>query len=344
MRGFLAIGVFIHHSSIWYQYLQSGSWGAPKSNLFNQFGQTSVALFFMITAFLFTTKLLNTYSNNKNIDWSDFFISRVFRLVPMYLVSIMSLVVIVLVISDWKLNVSVGAFLKEVFCWGIFTIRGAPDINGFVNTGIINAEVGWSLPYEWLFYFSLPMLSIFFSKNNVSKLFISISIVFILFYCKYNSVESYHLWSFFGGAISPFLIKYGADKMKYNSIFFSVVIILCLASILRFHSSNDFICKFLIIIVFNLIALGNTLFGILKISVLKFLGEISYSTYLTHGIIIFLVINFCIGFKEALELSPTKYCLIIFCITPIIVLSSFMTYLKIEKPFMNYSKRNKLRK
>jgi len=53
LRGLLAISVFIHHINVWYGYLQSGNWMEPNSNLFNQLGQSSVALFFMISSFLF---------------------------------------------------------------------------------------------------------------------------------------------------------------------------------------------------------------------------------------------------------------------------------------------------
>lgn len=83
LRGHLAFFVFLHHSCIWYFYLHDGYWRVPESRLFTHFGQTSVALFFMITSFLFFTKLLN--SNEKGIDWNRLFISRFLRLVPLYL-------------------------------------------------------------------------------------------------------------------------------------------------------------------------------------------------------------------------------------------------------------------
>ena len=337
IRGFLAIGVFIHHSSIWFQYLQIKSWEAPKSNLYNQLGQTSVSFFFMITAFLFITKLLN--SNNQKIDWNTLFISRFFRLVPMYLVSILSLVIIVFVLSNWKLNVSLIMFIKELLSWGTFTIVDAPNINGSSFTSIINAGVVWSLPFEWLFYFSLPIISILILKKRTSKMYIIISLLFILIFHKIHGLDKHHLLSFFGGAITPFLIKYNSKKINYNSIIFSTIILLCLALILFFSTSNDYVCKFLIIVVFNLIAFGNNVFGILKNSTLKFLGEISYSTYLIHGIIIFIVMYFYYNLEEAKNLSPTEFCITIFIITPIVVFTSFLSYKNIEKPCMNYSKK-----
>lgn len=67
LRGFLAFFVFLHHSCIWYFYLRSGKWEVPPSNLYTHFGESSVALFFMITGFLFLSKLIEDRS--KKIDW-----------------------------------------------------------------------------------------------------------------------------------------------------------------------------------------------------------------------------------------------------------------------------------
>ncbi|MCJ1805886.1 MULTISPECIES: acyltransferase family protein [Flavobacterium] len=337
IRGFLAIGVFIHHASIWFQYLQIKSWVAPKSNLYNQLGQTSVSLFFMITSFLFITKLLN--SENQKINWPIIFISRFFRLVPMYLVSIFLLISIVFIISDWQLNVPPFKLLKEVLQWGTFTILSSPTINDLSFTHIINAGVVWSLPYEWLFYFSLPIISILIFKKKTSFFYTVISLFFILCFFKIYGSSIPHLLSFLGGVIPPFIIKYNTKKINFNSNFYSIIILLCLGLILLFHTSDNYICKLLIIIVFNLIALGNEMFGVLKNTTLKFLGEISYSTYLIHGIIIFITLYFGFSLEVVEKMPPSTFCSIIFLITPIIILTSFLSYRNIEKPFMDYSKK-----
>src|SRR5882762_7259719 len=57
IRAFLAMFVFLHHSSIWYYFSHIHRWSMIPSDLFNHFGSTSVAFFFMITAFLFFSKL-----------------------------------------------------------------------------------------------------------------------------------------------------------------------------------------------------------------------------------------------------------------------------------------------
>ncbi|WP_254814204.1 acyltransferase family protein [Pseudomonas aeruginosa] len=83
LRGYLAFFVFLHHSSIWYYYLKDGLWQLPPSRLYAHFGQTSVALFFMVTGFLFAHKLL--HSRGTPIRWLDVYASRIARLLPAYL-------------------------------------------------------------------------------------------------------------------------------------------------------------------------------------------------------------------------------------------------------------------
>lgn len=336
MRGFLALGVFIHHSSIWHQYVQFGYWAAPNSNLYNQFGQTSVSLFFMITSFLFISKLLNT--NEKGFNWQSFFISRIFRLVPMYFFSIWLIVISVMFISNWQVNVGLSEFLKSIFNWCFFTINESPYINNSEYTPFINAGVVWSLPYEWLFYFSLPIISLVILKIKPKIGYLILSILFIVYFYKIHSVVDYYVYPFLGGAVAPVIMKFTSFYKKINDTYASIIILICLFLIGQFNTANNMYCTLLITVVFTLIALGNSIFGLLKNSTLKFLGEISYSTYLLHGIILFTLFYFGLGFENTRELSPLEYCLVIFTITPIVVILSFLGFKYIEKPFMDKSK------
>ena len=339
MRGFLAIGVFIHHSSIWFQYLETNSWDAPKSNLFIQLGQTSVSLFFMITSFLFITKLLNASASG--FDWKHFFISRIFRLAPLYYISFAIMLLILMIITGWELHVSWFDFISSLFHWGTFTITRAPVINGEVMTHLINAGVIWSLPFEWLFYCSLPLISLLILHIKPSKFFLACSFLFVAGYSIAHGVKMEHILSFAGGAIAPLLLKYTSFKDKSNTYLTSAIVLISLLLIGQFDTANNVFCKILIAIVFTFIACGNTMFGLFKNSTLRFLGDIGYSTYLLHGIILFTVIYFGIGFDIAKQYSPLAFCTIIFLITPIVVIISFLSFRFIEKPFMNRAKKIK---
>ena len=346
MRGFLALAVFIYHASIWGGFFRSNSWDNNSclldSNLYPQFGSTSVTFFFMITSFLFVSRLLN--SNEKGFDWRNFFISRIFRLVPMYYFSVLLMIIIIMFMSQWHLNVSLSEFFLSIINWLFFTIyktpymhnQGfAPYINNQGFTNLINFGVEWTLSYEWLFYFSLPLISIFILKIKPKIGYIILSVFFILFFYKVQGVYEYFIYPFIGGGIAPFLIKYTSFYKKIKDVYASIIILICLFLIIQFNNAHNIYCLLLITIVFTLIALGASLFGLLKNSIIKFLGEISYSTYLLHGILLYTIFDFGFGFEKIKHFTPFAYCSVIFSITPILVIISFLGFKYIEKPFID---------
>jgi peptidoglycan/LPS O-acetylase OafA/YrhL len=343
LRGFLALSVFIHHASLWHQYLHTDGWFSPPSHLYTHLGKTSVALFFMITSFLFISKLLN--APKKEFDWNSFFISRIFRLVPMYYVSLAMMIVLILSITNWKLNVEGSVFLDSIFNWSLFTIHDAPIINNTPYHVLVNSGVVWSLPYEWLFYFSLPIISLFILKTKPSYLYIAISIAFIYnFYFDVFQEQPwyrYFIYCFIGGAFAPVLLKFTSlsEKIKTSySIYANGIILFCLYLIGTFENTENVPCIIVITVMFTLIALGASLFGLLKNPVLKLLGEMSYSTYLLHGMVLFTTFYFIYGFYHVRNFTPLQFCLIVFALTSILVFLSFLGFNFIEKPFMEKSK------
>src|SRR5205823_3935296 len=99
LRGYLAFGVFIYHSSIWYYFVRSGKWDVPPSRVYRNLGQASVMLFFMITGFLFCSKLLR--GRSELIDWRKLYVSRFLRLVPLYILAIALMVLTVCIITSF---------------------------------------------------------------------------------------------------------------------------------------------------------------------------------------------------------------------------------------------------
>lgn len=350
LRGFLAISVFIHHSSIWYVYLHNQRWELPHDSLYSQLGQTSVAFFFMITSFLFVSKLLS----DKKFIWKDFYISRIFRLTPMYYVSLLVIIIIVFIDSQWRLDVSITDFLKSILKWLGFTYFGVTPING-KDILIINAGIIWTLPYEWLFYFFLPILSLVISKKNRPSIIIfSFSILMCAIFYVRNDLIILHLCTFLGGMVAPFILKYTSIQSLLNTnkiikSLISILILICgifilVADQIFPYHYHIYLRIIFITIIFTAITLGNSFFGILRLSFIKLLGEISYSTYLIHGIFIYITFHFILGFEVVKQLSVVYYWGVIFIITPIVVLFSYLGYTFIEKPMINYSKKHFINK
>jgi peptidoglycan/LPS O-acetylase OafA/YrhL len=90
LRGILALCVFAHHSFYFYHLSHQGKWQDPDSRFWMQLGQPAVQLFFMLTGYLFWRKVLE---DGGNLNWSNYAIRRVFRLMPLYLFSVAVVVV-----------------------------------------------------------------------------------------------------------------------------------------------------------------------------------------------------------------------------------------------------------
>ena len=337
LRGFLGVSVFIHHCSIWHQFINTGSWEAPKSNLYNQLGQTSVVLFFMITCYLFLSKLIN--SKDKTFNWASFFKSRLLRIVPMYFFVVLLIIVIIGICSFHQKESALNLFLNIVN-WLFFTINKSPNINNFSYTNLIISCVNWSLPFEWLFYLTFPILGLLLLKEKPKKIYLWTSLISIGYFFYVGKLISSPNSYFIGGAIAPFCIKYNWYLDILKNKFSDYIIFICLLLICFFETANNFLCMLLITIVFTLIAVGNTFFGVLESKKIHFLGQICYSIYLLHGIILFLTFYLGIGLENSKMLNPQKYCYIIFGLTPILIFLSYLGYTYIEKPFIYLYKKS----
>jgi peptidoglycan/LPS O-acetylase OafA/YrhL len=331
LRGYLALAVFISHTAVWYYYVRTGRWEDPPSRLYVHFGQSSVALFFMITGFLFYSKLLDC--RGRSIDWTRLYVSRLLRLFPLYLFAIVVMFVILAYLSDGELKVSTPMLLYGCLHWVIFSILGGPDINGVKDTATIIAGVTWSLSYEWFFYASLPVLGLPLFVP-VPKRYLVLSIVGIVGFLMLRPFPM-RLLAFVGGIAAAVLVRNVAlcNLAKKPSATVLAIGCICL-TLSRFSTAYAPLPLLLLSVAFVIVACGNTLFGVLTNSCSRMLGDMSYSIYLLHGILLFCVFRFLIGVDRAAALSTMEHCAaVIFC-TPILIIASFVTYRMIELPGM----------
>lgn len=335
LRGYLAFFVFLHHSCIWYFYLRTDKWDVPPSYLYTHFGQTSVVLFFMITGFLFFSKLLE--GRTKPIDWEKLFISRFLRLTPLYLFAISVLFVIVAHLSGWKLNESIQSLTMEVTNWVFFTIYKSPDINGVKNTWLILAGAMWTLPYEWFFYISLPIIALFI-KVRPSLIYLAGSLACIFIMLFLWQPGKLQLLPFLGGIISALIVRndlFKAFAIRKEASFITTACI-CLVVVL-FPSAYGTLPIMLLSIAFALIAGGNSVFGLLLSPVSRAFGEMTYSMYLLHGIVLYSTFNFLLDSTIAKTLTPATHWILVIGVTPVLVLSSFITFRLIERPALQFT-------
>ena len=329
LRGYLALFVFLHHSSIWYFYLRTGRWETPPSNLYTHFGQDSVALFFMITSFLFFTKILN--QNRNAIDFSRIYVGRILRLFPLYAFAVLIMMGVIIVLSKFEIHRAPWALSKELLKWVTFTIFGAPTINAIAETNLIVAGVTWSLPYEWFFYLCLPALA-FVAGHRPPRVISAFGIASVLAFVAWKP-NVHHIFSFGLGIASAYLVRFRGFRSFAKgrlATFFICTALSCLVAL--FPTAYDFEPLVLLAIAFSLIAGGNAFFGVLSSTTSKALGELTYSLYLLHGIALFVTFTFVIDREQAAQLSPDLHWLIILVLCPTLVLICRSTFLMIEAP------------
>ncbi|WP_460321405.1 acyltransferase family protein [Pseudomonas ogarae] len=332
LRGYLAFFVFLHHSYIWYYYIHSDVWVLPSSRLFVHFGQVGVALFFMITGFLFFNKLLE--GRARGIDWFRLYVSRFLRLTPLYLFSMVLLFLIVWVLTKNEPAQPTGKLIVDGLKWIGFRVSGAPDLNGLLGTRYIHAGVTWTLPYEWFFYLFLPFVALAIGSRPPVK-YLCLAAIALYVFDVYGYSWSFG-WLFLGGMVAAVLVRYDRFTIFSVSKWATCLIVGSLAWSVTYYPTiyESSVPRLLLIAVFCLISGGNTLFGLLKLKVSRVMGEMAYSMYLLHGVLLFVIFRFIFGGARASELTPLQYWGVIVLATPILMMICGLTFRFVERPAM----------
>ncbi|MEO6567652.1 MAG: acyltransferase [Opitutaceae bacterium] len=349
LRGFLALTVFVHHAfctRIWYT---KGTWGTDGNRVILQAGWEPVTLFFFITGFLFWTKL----QREPRLAFIPHLRSRLLRLGPAYWAAIAVLLLVVAVRSGGRLNVPVNSLLRSIGDWGFFTIPGRPDVNGLANTRDIIANVPWTLALEWMFYLLVPFVGWFASGVFRTVLFLGLVYValqtlmwdyaILLLPGTVRSLAlqtAYHLTRTFAGgillaAMLPWL-QTRLGRVDFKHPVFSGASLGGVLGVLLFADPvYAFRQSVPLLIPFALIALGNDWFGILSSAPSQFLGRISYSLYLVHGLVLHIVFLALNRFFPVSTIAPPVYWLSIALLGAVVILTAEHWFRWFEAPFIS---------
>lgn len=331
LRGLLAVLVIISHAANWRGYALTGEWGLPPSRLYSHFGESSVALFFMITAFLFGSKLLD--SRTRPMNWDRLYISRALRLAPLYVSFVAIMVSIALVSAGLTLHESVPRFGLNVVHWLAFTMMAMPALNGFAAPVVGGAA--WSLPYEWWFYFALPAMGLVLGIRRAPVALVVASTAATLLAGYW--VTSRGGWPiaavFLGGWAAAFLVRQPTIVRIAQHPLSTVAALVAMAAATRVTTGFHAPSTLLLSVGFIVIACGNTLFGALTSRPMRTLGEMAYSIYLLHGIGLYLAFS-ALGAAAAARLTPAQHWMVVSVAIAVIVSACRLTFRAIEAPGM----------
>lgn len=321
LRGYLALFVLFTHLANNYAYHVTGRWDGSDAHFHGMIGGAAVSVFMMITGFLFWRRVLRTKGT---FDTAALYRSRIRRLVPMYLVSVGMVVLVVLALTGFTLRTSPVDFLRDLRPWLSFGFITTGDLNGLQDARIINA-VYWTLALEWAFYAALPLLALF-SKGWRFWLLCAIA-----FYFGLRSP----LWlSFVFGAWAALAVERGYLTGRLASPWLAPLPLAAFAACFLFPGVYALVPGLLLFVFFLFVVDGNSIFGLLTNRPAKLLGAISYSVYLVHCIVVFVVMH-CVSLAVPIaQLRPLEYWGWSAFAGLVTVALSALTYRSVEHPFI----------
>jgi len=288
-------------------------------------GQGGVATFFMITGFLFWTKLIE---NKGRPDWGKLYIGRLFRIGPMYLFVVC--LAIVGVIARLGLNVDIDstALARE----GIVALLLGliPVVTGGAVWHLL-AGVTWSLQYEWLFYLSLPILALACRRPRVHLMFSGGALAAAIAYLSIAGSSTVNILAMFlVGMLCASLQQHGVKVKAPEWALSSAVCIIVTFAFAYLDTAYTGAAVVLLGIGFFLVSSGSTVFGLLMWRPAGRLGDISYGIYLMQGLV--LATAFRATFiRDVAAMSPWWHWFVIYTAGCVLVIAAALTHKLVEQ-------------
>ncbi len=139
--------------------------------------------------------------------------------------------------------------------------------------------------------------------------------------------------NFIAGAIAAILVRENVLRDRLGGWALAPVPIAALAAVLWFPTAFALPAVALLFMFFIFIVGGNSLFGLLASRPARLLGAISYSIYLIHCVVVYVVVRVADGLVSIASLALPEYWLVAALAATLTVLLSAISYRWIEYPF-----------
>lgn len=327
LRAFAAIWVLLTHVLQQCEVRPNGVFWA---------GQWGVDIFFLLSGFIIylTTK--------EKSSWVDFSIKRIFRIYPAYL---LILAFYLLYNTSFSLNTSdLAMYRGGNFINLICNILMLP-ISGPITYKSLIVGQAWSTVFELYFYFLFAMLLLFkISKRHITLLIFLLCIVGygfrlagfpvtgVLGFCS-SIMGSKHIIFFLEGVILAICYEKGCLKQIGKNVYFVLLFALMLFYVWLMTNKYNQVysilispCVFVGVLLLNDYVKSDSWWN----KALSFCGDISFSIYLVHILIIKIIMN-NIGIENLYALTALSLILT--------MMISAVIYLLVEKRFINLAKQ-----
>lgn len=283
---------------------------------FAKSGLLGVTVFFVISGYLITGILINEIEESGGVDLKNFWLRRIRRLLPAVLSMAVVMIFVSAVVNRVVFTKGCNDLLSAVFgynnWWQIFR-----KVSYFENAGAPSPFTHcWSLAIETQFYLIYPILLILLSKaRNRGKVFaavtavlamISVVLMGVLYSPDGDPSRVYYgtdtrAFSLLIGALAAIQKEYHIIKVKLRGKLWAVIgsssVLILIGMMMLISSYSSFlyyggqaIVSVLAAFVVYAVTVSRSLLNIiLGSSILKWVGDRSYSIYLWHYPIIVLM-------------------------------------------------------
>lgn len=300
-----------------------------------QSGGFGVDLFFCLSSFLITSILIREENRTKTINIRSFYIRRVLRIWPLYMVGIFIFLVLLPILDgdhlSWK------TILEFIFFSGNWVTAFGHGDNDAAHL--------WSISVEEQFYILWPLLLVLFGSKNIRKMGIIIITITIVtrFSAVFTNASPDMRWTntvlrldpIVVGAIIASVIPEGFSMKPIFRVIIGAIGIslpaLCL-SVFGLNNWYDMLTYPLVAIACGLvlIAMLQPNEGLLSNPITVYLGKISFGLYVYH------VLAIKIGQSYSHVLGIHGKFIIALLIT---ILLATISYFMLEVPFLRLKER-----
>lgn len=327
LRGLAAFGIMVYHMVLFNFGEVDASSVLAKVKIFG------VAIFYILSGLTLYIVNVNRLFFNKN-DLVDFYIKRFFRIVPLlWLVTFLTIVI------EYHFDLPLKKVLLN------FSI-----VPGIIRPGSFLANGAWSIGNELFFYLLFPFL-IFITRRNHVFLWITTALALLVFLYFtffildpgvplgkqwYAYVNPFNQVLFF--VLGIFIGTLDNSSVKYSRVSF-LILLLVLGGVLFYPVTGE---PIVLVSTYVRIILSIGIFVVcflfyksnfeflprLVTSAFRFLGEISYSLYLIHPLVLLSLI------VVARKTDVHSIGLIIAATMVLSVAVSYLSYRFFEKSFI----------
>jgi peptidoglycan/LPS O-acetylase OafA/YrhL len=187
--------------------------------------------------------------------------------------------------------------------------------------------VYWTLAYEWMFYVALPFLALF-SRGRASLLLFAAVLMF--------GGQGAIVFNFLSGMLAAVLIHSRTlEGRRLDSPWMAPLPVAALAGFFVLKGLPPLAYAALLFVFFVFVVHGQSLFGLLRSRPAKVLGLVSYSIYLIHCIVLYVVVRALDQLVPVGLVDLLLYWLVVALAAAATVVLSAFSFRCIEYPFIN---------